>query len=380
VPEPVYLDFNATTPLDQRVAAVVRHYMEIEFGNAGSRTHGYGQSAAQAVEEARRTIADVAGVRPDGVIFTSGATEANNLAILGLGEHRPRCEGAPHVITTAVEHKAVLEPVAELARRYAFDTDIAPVDEAGQVDVAAIKDLLRPSTVLVSTMHANNETGTIQPVDEIADVLDGHPAYWHVDAAQTFGKLPGSSLPTRVDMISASGHKVFGPKGVGALLVRKRKFSRPPLVPLMVGGGQERGLRPGTAPVPLIAGFGTAVGLAETERESRVKACLDQRDLAEAALGPIGVVNGSTTQRLPHVLNVSIVGLDAEAAIMVLRDLAAVSNGSACTSSSYQPSHVLTAMGLDPARVESALRLSWGHQTPIVAWDLVASALALALR
>lgn len=374
-----YLDFCATTPVDPRVAAVVRHYMEQEFGNAGSRTHEYGSAASRAVEEARSRVATVAAAKPDEVVFTSGATEANNLALVGLAPFA-RDSGRGHVLALAIEHKAVLEPLEAIAKSYDIEVELLPVDERGWVEPGELAARLRPDTVAVSTMHANNETGVIQPLDELAAVLADHPAFWHVDAAQTFAKIGGLDNQ-RIDLISMSGHKLYAPMGVGALVTRRRGYQRPPLSPLMFGGGQERGLRPGTVPVPLVAGLGEACHLATIEREERAAAARAERVRAVEALGSLNPQFTGDQQRvLPHVLGVSIPGLDAEAAIMVLRDLVAISNGSACTSSSYEPSHVLVAMGLDPKQIQGALRLSWSHEPVGVDWAAVADRLADAVR
>lgn len=375
----IYLDFCATTPVDSRVAALVVHYMEAEFGNAGSRTHGYGVAAARAVEAARQHVAAVCEAKPDEVYFTSGATEANNLALLGLAEHA-RSTGRRHALALAIEHKAVLEPLEELAKSYDVEVELVPVTQGGWVDPAEVAARLRPDTFVVSTMHANNETGVVQPLDEIAAVLNDHPAYWHVDAAQTYAKTPGIELK-RIDLISVSGHKLYGPMGVGALIARRRGYTRCPLRALMFGGGQERGLRPGTVPVPLVAGLGEACRLANEEFHERSAACAKQRCKAVEALDALGPrYNGDQQRTLPHVMNVSIPGLDAEAAMLVLRGLVAVSNGSACTSTSYEPSHVLTAMGLDPQRTASALRISWSHAPVDLDWGEVTGRLATALR
>ena len=376
---PAYLDFCSTTPVDPRVWTVVQHFMETEFGNAGSRTHEYGMMASQAVEEARSHVAEGCGAKSDEVLFTSGATEANNLALLGLGAHS-RGTGSRHALALAIEHKAVLEPLGALATAQEIEVELVPVGERGWVDPGEIADRLRPDTFVVSTMHANNETGVVQPLNEIAEILRGHPAYWHVDAAQTFCKI-GGLAEERIDLISISGHKLFGPMGVGALIARRRGYERPPLTPLMFGGGQERGLRPGTVPVPLVAGLGEACRLALSEQEKRSSACKAERTEATTAFEALEpVYNGDQDQVLPHVLNLSIPGLDAEAAMMILRDLVAISNGSACTSSSYEPSHVLSAMGLASERASGALRVSWSHAPALVSWVDVAERLANALR
>ncbi|MCQ3812167.1 MAG: aminotransferase class V-fold PLP-dependent enzyme [Acidimicrobiia bacterium] len=376
---PAYLDFCSTTPVDSRVSAVVQHYMETEFGNAGSRTHEYGMMANQAVEEARSHVADGCGAKSDEVLFTSGATEANNLALMGLRAHA-QATGCRHALALAIEHKAVLEPLGALAKAEEIEVELVPVGECGWVDPSEIANRLRPDTFVVSTMHANNETGVIQPLSDIAEVLQGHPAYWHVDAAQTYGKIEGL-IKERIDLISMSGHKLYGPMGVGALIARRRGYERPPLAPLMFGGGQERGLRPGTVPVPLVAGLGEACRLALSEQEKRSAACGAERSRATKAFESLEpIYNGDQERVLPHVMNLTFPELDAEAAMMILRDLVAISNGSACTSSSYEPSHVLSAMGLAPERASGALRVSWSHDPVLGDWVEVAERLANALR
>ena len=371
-----YLDSNATTPMDPGVVDVVMRYMAEEFGNAGSRTHSWGADAAKAVETARKHVAEIVDSRPDEVIFTSGATESNNLAILGLASHG-QADARTHLITTAVEHKAVLEPCEHLVKEHGFDMTVLPVDDSGAPTAEALADALRPETLFVSTMHVNNETGVELPLSQYADVLDGHNAWWHVDAAQGFGKILDPLTNKRIDLMSVSSHKVYGPKGIGALVSRRRKYDRPPLRPLMFGGAQERGLRPGTLPVALIAGLGEAARLAGDQCGRRHDQNVAFRDSVLAALRPLNpLINGDTDRTVPHVLNVSFAGVDAEAAMVATKDLVAISNGSACTSNSYEPSHVLTAMGLDPDRIAGALRISWSHMTPDVDWDAVAARLA----
>ena len=244
------LDHAATAPVDPRVAEEVLSYMSYEFGNAGSRTHGYGQVARERVNRARQEVAVVVAATPDEVIFTSGATESNNLAILGLAAHG-EATGKRHIISTQIEHKAVLEPLEVLGGR-GFEVELLAPTEGGWVSPEAVAAALRPDTLLVSVMAVNNETGVVQPIEEIASLLEGNDAFLHVDAAQAFGKLIAPLQTKRIDLLSVSGHKIGAPKGIGALITRRRGFKRPPLQPLMYGGGQERGLRPGTLPVPLI--------------------------------------------------------------------------------------------------------------------------------
>ncbi|MBV8227899.1 MAG: cysteine desulfurase DndA [Verrucomicrobia bacterium] len=366
----IYLDCNATTPIEPTVRDEVLRYFDTEFGNAGSRTHDFGTRAKQAVQKARDQVGAVVAAERDQIIFTSGATESNNLALLGLrvfGE----TSGRKHVISTQIEHKAVLEPLEELQRR-GFEVELIPPNSGGWIDVVQLREVLRPDTLLVSVMHANNETGVFQPIDEIADELEGHEAYFHVDAAQTFGKAINSLRNPRIDLISLSGHKIYGPKGVGALIARRRKFERPPLRPLVFGGGQERGLRPGTLPVPLIAGLGLAAELAKENRAERETVTRRFRKNLEKALLPLKPkIHGDQSRVLPHVINLSFPGLDSEAVMVALKDSIAISNGSACTSSSYSPSHVLLAMGIPRFEIAGALRFSWCHLTPDVDWDTV---------
>ena len=369
--EPVYLDCNATAPLEPNVRDAVMHWLAEEIGNAGSRTHTYGSQAKRAVQHAREQIAAIVETSADEIVFTSGATESNNLAILGLaswGEQHNR----RHIVSTAIEHKAVLEPLEALEKR-GFSVTLIKPQTTGAVAVGDITAAVRPDTLLVSVMQVNNETGVRQPVAGIAEALADHDAYFHVDAAQGFGKELQALRNPRTDLISVSSHKVYGPLGIGALVVRRRGFKRPPLTPLIYGGGQERGLRPGTLPVPLIVGFGLAAEIAGRDNEARRQRCYEMRQCALSALEPLGVrLHGDPDQTLPHVLNFSIEGIDSEALTVALKDMAAVSNGSACTSHSYQSSHVLQAMGLEESAIAGALRLSWCHLTTDVDWQAMA--------
>lgn len=371
----IYLDHNATTPVDKRVADEIMGLFLEDFGNAGSRTHEHGQRAGQIVSHARSKIASTLNARDDEIVFTSGATEADNIALLGLIPEGKR-SGRLHVVSTAIEHKAVLEPLQRMADS-GFDVDLIRSDASGRVSADDVLAAVRPDTLLVSVMSANNETGIIQPISEISAGLADHDAYLHVDAAQTYGKLNDPLRNHRIDLISLSAHKVFGPKGVGALVARRRGYRRPPLTPLTVGGGQERGLRPGTLPVPLIAGFALAAELAVKERAERRAACLAYRAEVLNGLAPLSpVLHGDQDHCLPHVLNLSLPGLDSEAVMVAWRGLIEVSNGSACTSASYEPSHVLAAMGLPENEIVGALRFSWSHQTQPADWDAVVKRLA----
>jgi cysteine desulfurase len=366
----VYLDCAATTPLDPRVRVEMMRYLDEDFGNAGSRTHELGRRARTAVEHARDRVAAVVGSARGDVIFTSGATESNNLAILGLAAAADR----RHIVSTAIEHHAVLEPLAELGRR-GFDVTLIPPGEGGAVDPDAILAALRPDTLLVSMMHVNNETGVIQPVTEVADRIHGTQTYLHVDAAQSFAREMDALRHARVDLISVSAHKINGPKGVGALVMRRRDGRRPPLQPLMFGGGQERQLRPGTMPVPLIVGLGLAAELAVAEADARDVRCRALRQALLAGLAPLEpVVNGDPSRSVPYILNLSCPGLDAETAIDAWSHLVAISNGAACTSQHYTCSHVLSGMQLPAWRKDGALRFSWCAASPEPDWSALVAA------
>lgn len=361
-----YLDYNATAPVLPEVADLVFKLMVEEYGNAGSRTHSFGATAKQAVEKARKQVADVVNADKSEVIFTSGATESNNIAILGLKEYAEK-NNKKHIITTAIEHKAVLEPIENLVS-HGFEVTYIKPDQSGVIDVESIGKALREDTVLVSVMHVNNETGSIQPIEAICNLLNDHNAYFHVDAAQSFGKLSDELDNSRIDFISASGHKLYAPKGVGALVTRKRGFLKAPLKPVYFGGGQEKGLRPGTLPVQLIAGFGLACELAQKNKidwrshSSKIK---EKFLTLISELG--GKVIGENTS--PFVTNFYIPGVNSEAAMVMLKDVIAVSNGSACTSSSYQPSHVLTGMGLTEGEIAGSIRISWSHMTDDIPFE-----------
>lgn len=372
---PVYLDCNATTPLDPEVRDEVLHYLDEEYGNAGSRTHLYGQAAKNRVNQARAEVAAVVACQADEVIFTSGATESNNLALLGLARYG-RQTGRRHLVSTMIEHKAVLEPL-EALQHDGFDVTLLRPDDRGRVVPDQVVAALRPDTLAVSVMGVNNETGVIQPVPEIADILSGHDAYLHIDGAQGFGKTLELLRHPRIDLLSISGHKIYAPKGVGALIARRRGYKRLPLHPLAFGGGQERGLRPGTLPVPLIAGLGVAARLALRDHAERAQRCSVFKAALLDAFAPLKPqINGDPVHTVPHVVSLSIPGLDAEAAMLAVKDLIAISNGSACTSQRYEPSHVLTAMRLSEERVRGALRVSWCHMTPSPDWLTVVARLA----
>ena len=346
------------------MAAELRRFSEAEFGNAGSRTHDFGRLARQAVERARAHVARVVDAGRNEVVFTSGATEANNLAIMGLEAHGRAC-GRKHLVSTWIEHHAVLEPLRALAER-GFELTLVKPEPGGWVDAGRVAEAVRPDTLLVSVMQVNNETGVVQPVDAIAEHLAaaGSEAFLHVDAAQGFGKEIEPLRSRRIDLISISAHKICGPKGVGALIARRRGTGKPPLAPLLHGGGQEMGLRPGTLPVALIAAFGRAAELALDEHAARRDAAAGFERRLLDGLAPLAPrLNGDPERRIPTILNLWIPDCDKETLIEAWAPFAAISDGAACTSQSYTCSHVLAAMGVEGPAETGAVRLSWCHLT-----------------
>jgi len=362
VQRPIYLDHHATTPCDARVVAAMLPYFSEEFGNAASRTHAFGWRASEAVERARAAIAALVGADAREVIFTSGATEANNLALLGGARALRRARaGVSHVIALRTEHRAVLDPLAALERE-GFRATLLPVGGDGLVDPERLRAALREPTLLVSVMHANNEIGVIQPIAELAELAAESGAAFHCDAAQSAGSLALDVTQLGVDFLSLSAHKLYGPKGVGALVVR-RNAPLARLEPLLHGGGHERGLRSGTLPVPLCVGFGRAAELARAERDGDARHLVALRDRLWARLSaelPQLALNGSLEHRLPGNLNVSFLGAEGEALLAALPELA-LSTGSACTSAKREASHVLRALGAAEARALSALRFGVGR-------------------
>ena len=344
-----------------------------EFGNSGSRTHEYGTNAKKAVQLAREQVAKVVSATPDEVIFTSGATESNNLALLGLREHGEKI-GKKHLICSSIEHKAVLEPLQHLVDSHGFELDFVPCGRSGAVDPKEVLSLVREDTLLVSVMQVNNETGIIQPLSEIVALLDNLEVFLHVDAAQGFGKLLDDLKNPRIDLLSISGHKLYAPKGVGALVSRKRNFRRPPITPLFFGGGQERGLRPGTLPVPLIAGLGKAAEVQLKRHSKWTDSCLQTRERILSVLQSSGGEPvGDQSKAAPHVLSICFPGRDSEALLVALKDQVAISNGAACTSQSYSHSHVLEAMQLAEDEINGVLRFSWDHLSEASDFASVAS-------
>ena len=355
-----YLDNLATTPVDPRVLEAMWPYFTTRFGNPSSRTHEFGWSAAAAVDQARNQVAELIGATPREIVLTGGATEANNLAIKGVAEaNRDRGD---HLVTCVTEHRAVLDVFASLERR-GFRVTRLPVDAAGSVDLEQLEEALSEEPVLLSLMAANNEIGTLAPLEEIGRLVSASGVIWHCDAAQAVGKVPVDVSDLPVDLLSISAHKLYGPKGQGALFVRRR---RPPLklAPLIEGGGQERGLRSGTLNVPGAVGLGEACRLCAEEMSSDAVRIAALRDGLESRLvdGLPGQVrlNGDPGRRLPGASSVSFPGVHGSDLLLALRDLA-VSSGSACTSGSAEPSHVLRAIGCDDATAAATVRFGLGR-------------------
>lgn len=375
---PVYLDYQATTPADPRVMAAMLPYFMEQFANPHSAEHAAGRAVEAAVEEARAAIGKVINAEAREIVFTSGATEANNMAILGAGRFR-RAAPKPrnHVVTLATEHKCVLESVKQLGRE-GMDVDILPVQPDGLVDMAVLADSVTEETALVTIMAANNEIGVLQPIAEIGALCKERGAWFHTDAAQAFGKIPLDVEAQHIDLLSVSGHKVYGPKGIGALYVRRRPRVR--LEPLFYGGGQERGMRSGTLPAPLCIGLGKAAEVAaedmasDAERLSALRAKFLDRLLSAL---PDVRINGSMEHRLPHNLNLTFPGVDAQELLAAVPELA-MSTGSACSSAAVEPSYVLAALGLSEADARATVRIAFGRPTAeeeaLRAADRIASA------
>jgi cysteine desulfurase len=358
---PVYLDYHATTPVDPQVLETMLPYFTQVFGNAASRNHEYGWTAEAAVEKARGQIASLIGATDKEIIFTSGATESNNLAITGVAEMYK--DKGKHIITSAIEHKAVLDTCLALEQK-GYEISYVPVDSTGRVDLVELRKLIRPDTILVSIMFANNEIGSINPVAEIGKLCKEKGVLFHTDAVQAAGKAEIDVQAQGIDLLSLTAHKIYGPKGVGALYVR-RKGPRVRLSPIVHGGGHERGMRSGTLNVPGIVGFGKAAELAKKylpEETARVKRLCDrlwtgiQEQLDEVYL------NGHPEHRLPNNLNVSFAFVEGESLMMGMKELA-VSSGSACTSASLEPSYVLKSIGVGEDLAHTSIRFGLGRFT-----------------
>ncbi|KAG6334733.1 hypothetical protein ID866_4351 [Astraeus odoratus] len=365
---PIYLDMQATTPVDPRVLDAMLPYLTDQFGNPHSRTHSYGWEAEQAIEDARKHLADLIGAEPKDIVFTSGATESNNMIIKGVARFNK--EKKKHVITTQTEHKCVLDSCRKLGEE-GFEITYLPVESNGLVNLETLDAAIRPDTALVSIMTVNNETGVIQPMREIGAIVRKHRGvYLHTDAAQAIGKIPVDVNEANIDLMSISGHKIYGPKGVGAAYVRRRPRVR--LDPILSGGGQERGLRSGTLPTALVVGIGEAARVAKLEM-ARDHARIQQ--LSERLLNGIysqveHVVRNGDPSGYPGCVNLSFAYVEGESLLMALKEIA-LSSGSACTSASLEPSYVLRALGAAEDMAHSSLRFGIGRFTTEAEVDFV---------
>ena len=360
-PGEIYMDYQSTTPTDPRVVAAMQPYWSEIYGNPHSADHAFGWDADAAVETARAQIAALIGADPDEIVFTSGATEANNLAVLGIARASP--PERRRIVISAIEHKCILG-AARAATDEGFEVITAPVNSDGLVDMDVLSDLIDTRVALVAIMAVNNEVGSIQPLRKVADLCANVGAVFHSDAAQALGVLPIDVTTLGVDLMSISAHKVYGPKGVGALYVRRDIRVRPK--PILHGGGQEGGLRAGTLPTPLCIGFGEACHILADERELEVERIISMRhkfleNLYDAI--PLIEVNGTLSERHPGNLNIRFPTIDASLLLQNLHPFVAASTGSACTSGQPEPSHVLRAMGLSPQDADASVRLSIGRFT-----------------
>ncbi|MBI5867877.1 MAG: IscS subfamily cysteine desulfurase [candidate division Zixibacteria bacterium] len=356
---PIYMDHHATTPVDPRVLEAMLPFFTERFGNAASRHHAFGWDAENAVEEARKEIARAIGAEARDIVFTSGATEADNLALRGVAD--ASASRGNHIITSRIEHKAVLDSAARL-ERIGFDVTYVPVDSEGLIDPADVRRAITDRTILISIMCANNEIGTLQPIGEIGALARERGIPFHTDAVQAIGKLPINVSEDPIDLMSMTAHKIYGPKGIGALYVRQSR-PRVRLAPLIDGGGHEHGLRSGTLPVPLIVGFAKAITLAVAEMDTenaRLAALRDRlKKIITSGLDEV-YLNGSATRRLPNNLNMSFAYVEGESLLMGMKDVA-LSSGSACTSSLVEPSYVLKAVGVGEELAHSSIRFGLGR-------------------
>jgi cysteine desulfurase len=375
---PIYLDNHATTRVDPRVVEAMLPYFTEYFGNAASRNHEFGWKAEEAVDRARKQIADLIGATPREIIFTSGATESDNLAIKGVAEMY--AEKGNHIITAATEHKAVLDTCKKL-EKHGYRVTYLPVMGDGLIDLDMLKESFTDKTILVTIMYANNEIGVLQPVREIGAMCRERGVLFHTDAVQAIGKIPFNVNELKVDMASISAHKMYGPKGVGALYVRRRN-PRVLLAPIIDGGGHERGMRSGTLNVASIVGFGKAAAIAKSEMADESRRLRELRDYLNDKLHKNLdeiYINGSMEHRLPHNLNISFAYVEGESLLMGINDVA-VSSGSACTSASLEPSYVLKALGAGDELAHSSIRFGLGRFTTEEEVDYVAEKLTSVVR
>jgi len=357
--KPIYMDYHATTPMDPRVLEAMLPYFSDKFGNAASRNHSFGWEAEQAVEKARKQIADLIGANPKEIIFTSGATESDNLAIKGVAEMY--AEKGNHIITAATEHKAVLDTTKKLEKQ-GFRITYLPVQQNGLVDLDRLRDAITDQTILISIMYANNEIGVVQPIREIGEIAKEKGVLFHTDAVQAIGKIPVNVIDDGIHLASLTAHKIYGPKGIGALYVRRRN-PRVQVTAQMDGGGHERGMRSGTLAVPNIVGFGEACAICQremTEEAARLGALRDK--LKNKLMDELDEVyiNGTMEHRLPNNLNISFAYVEGESLLMGINDIA-VSSGSACTSATLEPSYILKALGAGDELAHSSIRFGLGR-------------------
>lgn len=378
MPRPIYLDCHATTPIDDRVLAVMLPFFTEHFGNPASVTHQYGWEAEAAVQQARETLAAAIGAGPEEIVFTSGATEANNLAIKGVAESY--FTQGQHLITVQTEHNAVLDPCRYL-ETLGFAVTLLPVQPDGLLDLELLEKAMRPDTILVSVMAANNEIGVLQPIAEIGALCHRHNVLFHTDAAQAIGKIPLNVQTMQIDLMSLTAHKIYGAKGIGALYVRRRQ-PRVQLAAQLHGGGHERGMRSGTLYPPQIVGFAEAVRLGLAELEPETQRIRELRDRLWQKLQQLDGIhlNGHSTQRLAGNLNVSIADVDGQALLLGLQPFVAVSSGSACTSAKIEPSHVLQALGRSPELAYASIRFGIGRFNTIEEIDRVAAGVIETVR
>ena len=358
--KPVYLDYQATTPMDPRVLDAMMPYFIEKFGNPHSRNHTHGWEAEQAVEKSRQQVADLIGADEREIVFTSGATESNNLAIAGTARFYK--DRKNHIVTVSTEHKCVLDTCRHLEQE-GFEITYLPVQQNGLVDLEALRRAITPKTVLVSVMAVNNEIGVIQPLAEIGKICREKGAFFHTDAAQAFGKIPLDVNAMNIDLMSISGHKIYGPKGIGALFVRRKPRIR--MIALIHGGGQERGFRSGTLPTPLCVGLGEAAAIAKREMGEETQKLTKLRDRFYDSVSkrlPEVYLNGDLKSRIPGNLNLSFAYVEGEGLMMGIKDLS-VSSGSACTSASLEPSYVLRALGVTEDLAHTSLRIGFGRFT-----------------
>lgn len=358
---PIYMDYQATTPMDKHVLDSMMPYFTEKFGNPHSRSHSFGWETGEAIDVARKQVAKLIKADAKEIVFTSGATESNNLAIKGAA-HYYKSDGKKHIVTLKTEHKCVLDACRHLEQE-GFEITYLPVEEDGLVDVKKLSDAIREDTVMVSVMAINNEIGVIQPISEIGRICKEKDVLFHTDAAQAFGKINLDVNEMNIDLMSISGHKIYGPKGIGALYVRRKPRVR--LEPLINGGGQERGVRSGTLPTPLIVGLGKAAEVAAEcmeEEYSRIKKLSDKFHNEIIASIPDVYLNGHKDFRWPGCINVSFAYIEGESLILATKELA-VSSGSACTSASLEPSYVLRALGVEEELAHTSIRFGFGRFT-----------------